>query len=164
MSVTLSAPGTKHLWRILALSSALAFAYATVLVKLGQDWWNDENYSHGLLIPLVIGYFLWSQRARLAGAVQRPTNSWDLRLLFLLCLRYGPGRPAPSFTCRGFRLVLHARRDGHVFLGLSSAATLFVPLLLLMSGDSDSHDSLQQNRFPVAALRIALCCLGDDAF
>jgi len=35
----------KHLWRILAIVSALIFAYATVLGKLGHDWWTDENYS-----------------------------------------------------------------------------------------------------------------------
>jgi exosortase len=58
MSVTARNP----LWRVLAVSAAIVFAYATVLNRLGQHWWIDENYSHGLLIPLIIGYILWSQR------------------------------------------------------------------------------------------------------
>jgi exosortase D (VPLPA-CTERM-specific) len=47
------------LWKPLLVAAALAFVYATVLVKLGRDWWTDENYSHGLLVPFVIGYVVW---------------------------------------------------------------------------------------------------------
>jgi exosortase len=38
----------------IAMIAALVFLYAPVLVKLGRDWWSDENYSHGLLVPFVI--------------------------------------------------------------------------------------------------------------
>src|SRR5215207_4640946 len=62
----MSVPATKKLWQVVAISFAIAFAYATVLAKLFHDWWNDENYSHGLLIPFIIGYILWSQREKLA--------------------------------------------------------------------------------------------------
>ena len=54
----MSVPAAKKLWQGLAISFAIAFAYATVLVKLVHDWWTDENYSHGLLIPLIIGYII----------------------------------------------------------------------------------------------------------
>jgi hypothetical protein len=57
----MSVPATKKLWQGIAISFAIVFAYATVLVKLAHDWWNDENYSHGLLIPFIIGYILWTQ-------------------------------------------------------------------------------------------------------
>lgn len=77
MSVTAS----KHLWRVLAVSSAIIFAYATVLAKLGYDWWTDENYSHGLLIPIVIGYILWTQRDRLSKEPKRPSFLWGLVLI-----------------------------------------------------------------------------------
>ena len=69
----MSVPASKKLWQGLAISFAIAFAYATVLVKLGRDWWNDENYSHGLLIPLIIGYIIWTQRSRLARAQAHPS-------------------------------------------------------------------------------------------
>jgi len=54
----MSVPASKNLWRALAIISVVIFAYATVLGKLTHDWWTDENYSHGLLIPFVIGYVL----------------------------------------------------------------------------------------------------------
>ncbi|HUS13355.1 MAG TPA: archaeosortase/exosortase family protein, partial [Pyrinomonadaceae bacterium] len=65
VSLVSSPSAPKHLWRILAIVGALVFAYATVLRKLGLDWWTDQNYSHGLLIPFIIGFILWSQRERL---------------------------------------------------------------------------------------------------
>lgn len=77
MSVTAS----KSLWRVLAVSAAILFAYATVLSKLSKDWWTDENYSHGLLIPIVIAYILWSQRERLASEPARPAFVSGLALI-----------------------------------------------------------------------------------
>jgi len=42
------------LTKAIALAAAFLFLYATVFAKLGRDWWSDENYSHGLLVPFVI--------------------------------------------------------------------------------------------------------------
>ncbi|MDQ1557477.1 MAG: hypothetical protein QOD32_537, partial [Pyrinomonadaceae bacterium] len=65
-----------QLWKPVAVAAAVLFVYATVLVKLGGQWWTDENYSHGLLIPFIIGYILWSERARLEGTTRRPSLVW----------------------------------------------------------------------------------------
>ena len=58
-----------------AIAVALAFVYFSMLLKLGNDWWHDENYSHGLLIPFVIGFILWQERERLANVRRQP---WTL--------------------------------------------------------------------------------------
>lgn len=65
----------RKFYQPLAIAAALAFVYFTVLVKLGRDWWSDENYSHGLLVPFVIGYILWHERKRLATAQIQP-QAW----------------------------------------------------------------------------------------
>jgi len=49
----------RNLYRTIAIAAALVFVYSSVLLKLGRDWWSDENYSHGLLIPFVNGSILW---------------------------------------------------------------------------------------------------------
>jgi exosortase len=59
----------------MAIAVALAFVYFTMLVKLANDWWHDENYSHGLLIPFVIAFMLWQERGRL-GEAKRETWTW----------------------------------------------------------------------------------------
>src|SRR5258707_6040130 len=52
----------RKVYQPIAIVAALGFVYFTVLAKLGSDWWHDENYSHGLLIPFVIAFILWQER------------------------------------------------------------------------------------------------------
>src|SRR5215813_4920858 len=81
----------RSLWRALAISTALLFAYASVLTKLAHDWWADDNYSHGLLVPFVIGYILWVERHRLARNTSEPSTIWGgaLVVFALVCLWAG---------------------------------------------------------------------------
>src|SRR4051794_32169819 len=60
---------------IVLLIGALAFLYAPVLGKLGSDWWSDENYSHGLLVPFVIAFTIWQQRELLSVRTSKG-NTW----------------------------------------------------------------------------------------
>ncbi len=62
----------RQLWRPALLAAAVGFVYFAVLGKLAGQWWTDENYSHGLLMPFIIGYILWSERARFASAPKKP--------------------------------------------------------------------------------------------
>jgi exosortase D (VPLPA-CTERM-specific) len=58
--------------KAVAISACLVFLYATVLTKLGSDWWTDENYSHGLLVPFVIGMIVWREWDLLSAVTKRP--------------------------------------------------------------------------------------------
>ncbi|MGB5012444.1 MAG: archaeosortase/exosortase family protein, partial [Pyrinomonadaceae bacterium] len=62
-----------HLLTPVLIAAALVFLFASVLVKLGRDWWSDENYSHGLLVPFVIAFIIWSERDRLQRAITGPS-------------------------------------------------------------------------------------------
>ena len=80
----MNSPATnfKSLWKPFLIAAALAFVYATVLVKLGADWWEDENYSHGLLVPFVIGYIIWLEFDTLMTAPKHP-SVWLLSLIHI---------------------------------------------------------------------------------
>ncbi|MEK6280159.1 MAG: exosortase [Acidobacteriota bacterium] len=132
MSVTFSAPGTKNLWRILAISSALAFAYGAVLAKLGHAWWTDENYSHGLLIPIIIGYILWSQRARLALATHRPATFWGLTTVMLALVVLWAGTAGAELYLQRTSLVLLLVGTVLYFWGFTLLRLLIGPLFLLV--------------------------------
>src|SRR5688572_17494290 len=56
----------RKLWQPILVAAAVLFVYWSVLRRLVGFWWEDENYSHGLLVPFIIGYILWTERARLA--------------------------------------------------------------------------------------------------
>jgi hypothetical protein len=59
-----------------AVATAVGFLYAAVLAKLGLDWWTDENYSHGLLVPVVIAIIIWKEW----DAFRRVERRWSVLL------------------------------------------------------------------------------------
>ncbi len=132
MNALKSIPVPKNLWRIVAISSALVFAYATVLVKLGNDWWTDENYSHGLLIPFVIGYFLWSQRDRLARAAGKPSMIWGLGAAVFGLLALWAGTAGAELYLQRLSLVLMLAGVALYFWGFQLLRLMFVPFFLLL--------------------------------
>jgi exosortase len=121
----------RQLWKPLLVAAAVAFAYWGVLARLGRFWWEDENYSHGLLIPFVIGYIIWAERERLAGLVGRPRAAWGAAAVVagLLALWVGTAG-AELFTQRMSLLLLLAGVCVY-FWGWRMLRALFVPLLLL---------------------------------
>ncbi|HEV7684456.1 MAG TPA: exosortase [Pyrinomonadaceae bacterium] len=125
-------PATKHLWRILAIATVLVFAYATVLAKLGHDWWTDENYSHGLLIPLIIGFIIWSQRERFMRTTQRPAMWLGLTAVVLSLLALWAGTAGAELYLQRTSLVLMLAGIVLYFWGFSLLRLLIVPLFLLL--------------------------------
>ncbi|CAN5829599.1 exosortase [soil metagenome] len=122
----------KHLWRVLAISSALIFTYATVLPKLANTWWNDENYSHGLLIPLIIGYILWTQRERLARESTKPSTLWGAALVSLALLALWAGTAGAELFLQRISLVMILAGIIVYFWGFRILQLSLVPLGLLL--------------------------------
>lgn len=67
---------------LLAGSTALILliCYASTLRGMVDQWWNDEDMSHGFAVPLVIGWIVWRERARWLGLTPSPT-AWGFVLL-----------------------------------------------------------------------------------
>jgi exosortase len=122
----------KHLSRILAIAGALIFAYATVLAKLGHDWWTDENYSHGLLIPFIIGFIIWSQRERLTRYAPRPSMLWGLFAVFTALLALWAGTAGAELYLQRTSLALMLAGIVLYFWGFRLLRLMIVPLFLLL--------------------------------
>ena len=128
MSVT----ALKSFWRVLAISSAIVFAYATVLRKLGLDWWTDENYSHGLLIPFVIGYILWTSRERFQQQPARPSAFFGGAAVVLGVFALWAGTAGAELYTQRMSLVLLIAGVIVYFWGFRMLRLTMVPLLLLV--------------------------------
>lgn len=57
---------------LVALGGLLVWAYWPVIPPLVMQWWNEEEYSHGFLIPIIAGWLIWSKRAELAPLAVSP--------------------------------------------------------------------------------------------
>jgi exosortase len=122
----------RAVWKPLALAAALGFLYASVLAKLGHDWWTDENYSHGLLIPFIIGFILWTERDALRRAASTP-RLWfgGVFVCFALLALWGGTAGAELFVQR-VSLVLMLAGILVYFWGFKLLRLAFVPLVLLL--------------------------------
>lgn len=120
----------RKLYKPLAIAAALAFVYFAVLGKLGRDWWNDENYSHGLLIPFIIGYIIWQDRKKFEESNARPAT-W-LGAIGISCglfALWAGTAGAELFVQRASLLILVAS-IAIFFFGLRALRLLAVSLFL----------------------------------
>ena len=62
-------------WFLAILVPLLIAVYAGILPSLVVDWGEDPNYSHGFLVPLISGWFVWQRRLELKAAAIRPANA-----------------------------------------------------------------------------------------
>lgn len=50
----------------------LAAVYHGIVPEMVQQWYEDENYSHGFVVPLIAGYFIYEKRHEILQAEVRP--------------------------------------------------------------------------------------------
>lgn len=120
-----------RLWKPLLLAAAAAFVYWSVLARLGRFWWEDENYSHGLLIPFVIGWILWAGRGSLARIEKRPRVMWGALAVVLALLALWVGTAGAELFTQRASLVLLLAGVAVYFWGWQTLRALLVPLALL---------------------------------
>jgi exosortase len=118
-------------WQPLLLAAALLFLYAPALNLLLQTWWMDENYSHGLLIPFLIGFLIWFEKDELEKMEKRPAflvgGAICLAAMFFLLVGI---LGAELFTQR-FSLLLMLAGITIYFFGWEILKKLVVPFVLL---------------------------------
>ncbi len=86
----------------------VALVYAEIIAGMVGQWYEDPNYGHGFLIPLISGYFIWQRREALRQAHVRP--SWFglpviLASLLLLIVAHAG---TENFTMRASLILLLA--------------------------------------------------------
>ena len=117
---------------LLWFGGLLAISYAFVLSRLAQQWFTDDDMSHGMFVPPLVAYIVW-QRWSVLRKLPAVSNAWGALLMALgacmLCIG-PPSLPTFVFMSRvGFvfslvGLVLFLR-------GSRTVAELAYPFLLL---------------------------------
>ena len=102
-----------------------------MLRKLAGQWWTDENYSHGLLMPFIVGYILWAERARLAAALKRPALVWGGAAVVLALATLWAGTAGAELYLQRTSLVLMLAGVVLYFWGWQILRLALVPLALL---------------------------------
>lgn len=115
-----------------AILAAFVVLYAGVFLKLGIDWYQDENYSHGLLIPFVVGLIIWLgwEELKNAQAAPRPGLGMAVICFALLLLVFGT-LGAELFSQRISLILMLAGLVTYLY-GLTVLRLLVIPLVLFL--------------------------------
>lgn len=120
-------------WQLIALLLLLVALYAKVVPEMVQQWYQDENYSHGFLVPLIAGYFFYNRWSEISVTPAVPWKPGFLLIIFGLFQLLIGWLGTEYFTMRSSLIVLLA---GLVlsFFGpkLFHAITLPIGYLLFM--------------------------------
>ena len=76
---------------VLLVIVAIGAVYMTIVPDMVADWYDDPNYSHGFLVPLIAAYFLMQNWPAIKSTPLRPSNAGLLLIigsLILLLLGY----------------------------------------------------------------------------
>jgi exosortase len=107
---------------------ALVACYAPTLRGMFEQWSNDEDMSHGFLVPIVILWVLWRERERWR-AVHAEPNVWGFALLAAAAGVQFAGVLGAGLFAGSVALLLSV--SGAVLcLGLTRLRALAFPLIL----------------------------------
>jgi exosortase len=127
MSVALQ----QKLYKPLGIAAALTFVYFAVLMKLGRDWWHDENYSHGLLVPFIIGFIIWQERKRFAEQQSKAAFWIGAACVGLALMALWAGTAGAELFMQRASLLLMLTGILIYFFGARIIQVVAVPILLL---------------------------------
>jgi exosortase len=153
----------RKLYQPVAIAIALVFVFFTVLLKLGSDWWNDENYSHGLLIPFIIVYIVWQERERFVEVRTKPNALWGAAGVALSLLTLWAGVAGAELFVQRISLVLMVTSVVIYFWGFRLLRLVAVPLSLLILSVPIPQIVFNRIAFPLQ-LFASRCAVGAMSF
>ena len=65
---------------LIILLGLMVVLYSSVLFRLGAQWWDDPNFSHGVFVPLFSAFLVWRKREQLTRMPVVP-SWWGLPVL-----------------------------------------------------------------------------------
>jgi exosortase len=108
----------------------LALMYYNIVPSMVQQWNSDPNYSHGFIVPLIAGYFLYERREELLKAEVAPATVGLFIIIFgllQLCIGY---LAFEFYTMRSSLIVILAGMILY-FFGMAVFRITLLPVLYL---------------------------------
>jgi exosortase len=115
---------------LLLLVPLFVLMYYNIAPPMVQQWYNDPNYSHGFIVPLIAGYFLYERREELMKAEVAPANAGLIIIIFgllQLCVGY---LAFELYTMRSSFIVILAGMILY-FFGAAVFRIMLLPVLYL---------------------------------
>ncbi len=105
--------------------------YSPTFQMFWYDWSHDDNYSHGFLVPFIVGYLVWTKRDTLRTLTPRP-SLWGLPVLAAGLLIYIVGTIGAEWFVRRSSLIIVLAGLILYLYGAAYFKTLLFPLVFLI--------------------------------
>jgi exosortase len=140
-------------WPAFWVTLLFLISYAVVLGRLANQWLTDIDMSHGIFVPMLIGYIVWRKRGELA-AVKPSPNLFGLALMLLggalLCV--GPPRLDTFASVTRMSFVISLVGAVLYLRGFPTLRILFYPLVLMLLMIPMPGFILQSLTFPLQVI------------
>jgi exosortase len=130
MLMTLAESIQRHRIQLLLALLLLAGLYSTIVPGMVMQWYQDDNYSHGFLVPIIAGYFLYQQWDELETIRVTPSNLGLAVIFFALAQLTVAWLGMEYFTLRSSLVVLIAGMVIY-FFGMEVFKSARLPILYL---------------------------------
>jgi exosortase len=114
-----------------ALALLTIVLYLPIIIPLVRQWLADPNYRHGIIIPLLSGYLLWSRREELARAEREGGGALGFAIVAAAAALLIIGTAASEFFTVRFSLPLMLIGYALVLKGSAFTKKALFPLLFL---------------------------------
>lgn len=130
-AMTLSESIQHNRLRLVLTLLLLAGLYSSIVPGMVMQWYEDDNYSHGFLVPIIAGYFIYLRRDELKNARVAPSNLGLLVIVLAMAQLIIAFLGMEYFTLRASLVVLVA---GVVlcFFGNEVFRSVRMPILYLL--------------------------------
>jgi exosortase len=110
----------------------LLIIYFPVLMGLVGEWYDDPNYSHGFLVPVISGYLLWKKRIRLKELIAPTGDATGLPLILIGMVVFVLANAAAEYFTLRISMVLTLYGLVWYLLGRRVAFEAWFELLFLL--------------------------------
>nr|WP_321399844.1 exosortase [uncultured Desulfobacter sp.] len=121
----------KSIIQILLVSATFTFLYWTTIKDLIWDWFNNPNFSHGFLIPFVVGYMVWHKQNNLRQIKKKSSISGFFIIILGLSVFVSGNLGAELFLMRTSMIITLAGILAFSF-GMDILKALAVPVCYLI--------------------------------
>ena len=117
---------------VLVTAALLGYLYGDSLVFLFDRWIGNEDYSHGVLVPVVSLFLVWQARHRMAAAGIE-SSWWGLAVVSVGLLLYGVGELATLYVAHHISLWIVIVGLVIGAIGIPAAREIMFPLGYLLT-------------------------------
>ena len=131
--MTFAETGRTYRWYLIGVVLLLCALYWKIVPSMVQQWYQDENYSHGFIVPLISGYFLYTRWDELKETLLTRCNAGLFLVLYGLMQLMVGWLGTEYFSMRSSLIVILAGLVLYLFgRGVFKIALLPIAYLFFM--------------------------------